>query len=141
MVEINNKAGYELDIDSVRIVVEKVLKHFNREEFNVSLALVDDSEIQELNKTYRGKDESTDVLSFPAETEELKDYFLGEIVINYQQTKRQAKDFDNSPKQEFVFILVHGLLHLLGYEDESREDREKMIKTGEDLIKELSISI
>ncbi|HMB65813.1 MAG TPA: rRNA maturation RNase YbeY, partial [Patescibacteria group bacterium] len=80
----------------------------------------------------------TDVLSFPAE--EPGD-FLGEVIINYQQVSRQAPDFDSSPREELVFILVHGLLHLLGYTDDTEETKREMIELGQKLIRELNISL
>ncbi len=141
MVEINNKAGYELDIESLRQVVFRFLKHYQKENLEVSIALVDDEEIRNLNKVYRGKNLSTDVLSFPADKEDLVDNFLGEVIINYQEITRQAQDFGQSPEKELVFILVHGLLHLLGHQDQTQAEREKMIQVGQDVIKRLNLSI
>ncbi|SRR6056297_701129 len=138
MVEINNKADYDLDISRIKRAVEKFLLYFQKEKAEVSVALVDDPEIRELNKIYRGKDRPTDVLSFPAE--EPGD-FLGEVIINYQQVSRQAPDFDSSPREELVFILVHGLLHLLGYTDDTEETKREMIELGQKLIRELNISL
>jgi probable rRNA maturation factor len=56
--------------------------------------------------------------------------YIGEVLINYDRIKEQAKSFDNTDKEELYFILVHGLLHLLGYKDEKDEDKEEMIKLG-----------
>lgn len=138
MVEINNKADYDLDVSQIRQIVEKFLVYFHQEKAEVSVALVDNPEIRELNKAYRGKDQPTDVLSFPAEE---PDNFLGEVIINYQQVSRQAPDFDNSPQEELVFILIHGLLHLLGYTDDTEESKQEMVELGGKIIRELNISL
>lgn len=138
MIEINNKAGFDIDLDKVKRVVKKFLDYYKLKGYKVSIALVDDKEIREINKNYRNLDFVTDVLSFSSSEEEKEEEkFLGEILINYNQTKRQASSFGHTPWEEFVFILVHGLLHLLGYDDSSEEDKEKMISLGEKIIKKI----
>mgnify|MGYP000261682459 CR=1 FL=1 len=136
MVEINNKAEYSVDIERLRRTAEKFLQHFQKQDRDISLALVGDEEIRELNRVYRGLDKPTDVLAFPEEEEEGS---LGEIIIDYDQVARQAPKFSQTPEEELVFILVHGLLHLLGYSDYTEEDKNNMIQLGRDLIKELDL--
>ena len=129
-IEINNQAGYKIDLRPVKKVISafgRVYKITNKE---LSLAFVSDAEIKKLNFTYRGLNNITDVLSFSGDNEN-----LGEIIIDYNQIKRQAGDFKNSAEKELIFILVHGLLHLIGYDDKTDADREKMIKIGEKFIK------
>ena len=92
--------------------------------------MVGDKTIRKLNKIYRHKDKTTDILSFDGE-----DDFLGEIIINYAQIKRQAKKFNNTVKKELMFILAHGLLHLIGYDDKDEKGRLKMEKLGNEFIK------
>ena len=138
MIEINNKAGFDIDLDNVKRVVKKFLDYYKLKGYKVSIALVDDEEIREVNKNYRNSDSTTDVLSFSSSEEEKKEEkFLGEILINYNQTERQAPSFNHTPWEEFVFILVHGLLHLLGYDDSNEKDKEKMISLGEEVIKKI----
>ena len=129
-VEINNKTKSRIDLLLIKRVTEKFLRTYKKIGFNVSIALVGDKKIRELNKNYRKINEVTDVLSFPGEEK-----FLGEIIIDYSQIKRQAKKFGNKPKDELIFILVHGLLHLLGYNDKSEAGRKKMEKLGNEFIK------
>lgn len=129
-IEINNLTKEKIDLKLIKkvvIVFSRVYKIKNKE---LSLAFVSDAEIKKLNLTYRGLNKVTDVLSFDGD-----DKSLGEIIISYNQIKRQAGDFNNSAKKELVFILTHGLLHLLGYDDKTDKDREKMIKMGEQFIK------
>lgn len=81
----------------------------------ISVSLVDDKEIRELNKKHRDKDYATDVLSFNI-NEEMEDgrFYLGDIVVNKEQAERQAKDYDNSLEEEIADLVAHGMLHLLG---------------------------
>jgi len=81
----------------------------------ISVSLVSDSDIHSLNKKYRDKDESTDVLSFEiGESMENGTYHLGDIVVNKDQAQRQAKEYENSFEEEIAELVEHGVLHLLG---------------------------
>lgn len=138
-VEINNKTKSHIELHLVKKTVEKFLEYYNLERKNVSIAFVGDKTIKLLNKKYRNKDSVTDVLTF-ANNDDFgvdSEDSLGEIVIDYQQIKRQAKEFSKTPSAELIFILVHGLLHLLGYNDETEEARIEMINLGENFIAKL----
>jgi len=130
IIEINNKTRSNISEKTVRKVVEKFLEKNRKTGKEVSIVFVGDKAIRRINKEFRGKDKVTDVLSFEGE-----ENFLGEILIDYAQIRRQAKKFGNSAKDELVFILVHGLLHLIGHEDETEKGRKKMERLGEDFIK------
>lgn len=132
MIEINNKTRSNIDLKLIKKVGEKFLDIKRKKKYKVSIAFVGDKKIRELNQKYRGINKVTDVLTFAGE-----DNFLGEIIINYSQIKKQAKRFSNSIKQELIFILVHGLLHLLEYEDDTVKKKEHMIKMGEKIISQL----
>ncbi len=132
MIEINNQSRSQINLKLVQKISEKFLKHFHHSSYDVSIAFVGDRKIRKLNKVYRGIDRVTDVLAFPGEGK-----FLGEIILNYAQIKRQAKRFDNTPKQELIFILIHGLLHLLGYEDKTKKGKDEMLKLGREVINKI----
>ena len=132
MVEINNKTKSKINLSLVKKTVNKFLRKHKLSKKEVSVAFVGEARMQELNKRYRKKDKVTDVLSFSGENS-----FLGEIIINYPQIKQQAKKFNNKSDQELVFILVHGLLHLIGYDDKTETGRKKMEKLGKDFIKSI----
>ncbi|MDD5072093.1 MAG: rRNA maturation RNase YbeY [Patescibacteria group bacterium] len=134
VVEINNKTGSRIDLSLVQEAGEKFLRAHKKFDYSVSLAFVGDKKIRQLNKKYRGIDRVTDILSFPGE-----DKFLGEIIIDYSQIKRQAKELGNKPKDELVFILAHGLLHLLGHDDKTEAGRKKMEKLGNKFIKSIKL--
>jgi probable rRNA maturation factor len=131
MVEINNKTKSRIDLNMVRAAADFFLKYHDIGRKEVSIAFVGDRAMKKLNRQYRGLDCPTDVLSFAGE-----DDFLGEIIIDYAQIKKQAKQYSHSLREELVMILVHGLLHLLGYNDETENKRLRMIAKGEKIIEE-----
>lgn len=97
----------------------------------LSISFVDSDEIRELNHAYRGKDEATDVLSFPQEEslEALKKQsyqVLGDIVINMDRVRQQADEFGHSLRRELVYLSLHSFYHLLGYDHEEEEEKKHM---------------
>jgi probable rRNA maturation factor len=130
MVEINNTTKNKVPVKFLSNIAKNFLKLCKLEDFDVSIAIIGDSEIQKLNKKYRKIDCPTDVLSFEGE-----EGLLGEIIMDFEQIKRQALEKGVAIKYELAYILIHGLLHLTGYDDEREEDRMEMISIGEKLIK------
>jgi probable rRNA maturation factor len=93
----------------------------------VAVALIDDRAIRKLNRTYRGKDKPTNVLSFPAgEAGEGKTLALGDIAIALGTVKREAKAQEKTLGDHVTHLMVHAVLHLLGYDHESDPDAEHM---------------
>lgn len=139
MVEINNKANIDLDLGRIKKITEQFLADQNLNKFEVSLAFISDQEMEKINQTYRGATGPTDVLSFSStEEEKEKENFLGEILLDWEQIKRQARELGKPKEEELIFILIHGLLHLLGYNDESKEEKENMLKLGQEIINRLN---
>ncbi len=93
----------------------------------VSIAFVYDSEIQDLNKTWRNKNSATDVLSWPAvNTDEPLEPFLGDIAISLDTAGRQAATRTWGIEDEVSLLAVHGFLHLLGHDDDEDDDAARM---------------
>jgi probable rRNA maturation factor len=105
----------------------------------LSLVFCDDEAIKELNNEYRGKDEATDVLSFPIELENFvpEIRMIGDIVISTETAIRQANDYNHSAEAEIVILLIHGLLHLHGYDHIEENDRVKMRARETEVLKYL----
>jgi probable rRNA maturation factor len=115
----------------------------------MGLVITDSKTIQKLNKTYRGEDQPTDVLAFhmsPETSQESELHFvgppdgvrhLGEVVISYPQAVRQAQEQGHSVAQELAFLIVHGVLHLLGYDDELPEEKRQMEAKAIEIMKRL----
>jgi len=130
-IEINNRTKSRIALPALESAAAAFARaHKLKGDKELSVALVGDAEIKKLNRIYRGLNSPTDILSFAGEGG-----YLGELVIDYEQIKRQAKRFGNSAKQELIFIFVHGLLHLLGYDDKTEPERREMIERGERFIK------
>lgn len=136
MIDINNINKDKISVKALEEIGNFVLKKYQKEDYLISLAFVSRNKIKELNRDYRNLDKITDVLSFPASKKEKKDKYLGEIVISCWQIKKQAKELKNSFKYELFFIFIHGILHLLGHNDENEKSKQAMIKLGEELILE-----
>ncbi len=123
----------------VRDIAGKLLDIQGLEGVEVSIYLTDDETIRLLNKNFRGKDKATDVLSFTY-NEQVGGYkLLGEIAISIDTAKRQAKELGHSLEEEIKRLLVHGFVHLLGYDHELGEEEEKQFMELEKrLIESLS---
>lgn len=112
------------------------------EEFDLSLIIVGSKKIKEINRNYRKKDQVTDVISFVC-IDGKEEYFfeenynLGDVFINVDRVKSQAKDYKHSIKREFCFLFVHGLLHLLGYDHMNKKDEKKMFSIQKKIIGDL----
>ena len=93
----------------------------------ISVTLVTDDAIAEINREHRGKDMPTDVLSFPLEPEPFAhERLLGDIVISIDTARRQASDYDAPLQREIYRLLIHGLLHVLGHDHEEAAERARM---------------
>jgi rRNA maturation RNase YbeY len=96
-----------------------ILQLVREEEAELSIALVGDAEMQKLNADYRQKNYPTDVLSFPVdENLPIKPRLLGDVIISVDKARRQAKERGKTLDQEMTTLLIHGVLHLLGYDHE-----------------------
>jgi len=122
MLTINNLTKDRIDRKLFGKVAKIVLKGENIRTGEVlSVIFVTEEKIQELNKKYRKKNKPTDVLSFVGDED------LGEIVICLKQVKKNSIEFKSNFKKESSFILIHGILHLLGYDHEgTKKEAEKM---------------
>lgn len=130
-VDITNR-GYRKKIPARRVkkIAQRILKLLNQNHVDLSLALVGNREIQELNARYRKKDEPTDVLSFPSgEIHPTGIQILGDVVISVEQAEKQARKRKKTLTEEVERLLIHGILHLLGY-DHERSQKEAKIMRG-----------
>lgn len=122
--------------------ISKTLEWENFEgKAEVSVTLVDSEEIRRLNSEYRGVDRETDVLSFPLEEEEFpgqKITFLGDVIVCPKVIFSQAKDFGTSYRQEFCLMVIHSVLHLLGYDHMEEEEKKEMFCKQEKILYTLS---
>lgn len=130
-----------------QIKIGEALK--NEAEIEVSFLLTNDEEIQNLNKIYRKKDKPTNVLSFPAidpatiENDEfLEENFLplGDIILSFQTIKKEAKEQNKTFNNHLTHLIIHSLLHLIGYDHETKAEAKIMEQLEIDLLKKLAIN-
>ena len=117
----------------------------------VSLTIVGEDEIQNLNREYRENDSVTDVLSFPMfeSAEDLKaelsdgereEILIGDVVICYEQAMRQAEEYETGSKRELLYLFVHSMMHLLGYDHMNEEDKALMREHEEAVLNAMGIN-
>ena len=100
------------------------------------MLFTDDETMRGLNSAYRKVDAPTDVLAFPQESDagEPGETVLGDVVISVETARRQAEEVGRPMHSEVELLLAHGILHLLGYSDESRAERDEMMKKAEEFL-------
>lgn len=149
---IDNRTNFELT-DEIKEMLEKVcLKSLQYEEFNedceISLSIVTNDEIHDINKQFRNIDSPTDVLSFPqltfeegeeADVNENGEIVLGDIIISIDRAKEQAEEYGHSLKRELAFLSVHSMLHLMGYDHMVPEEEEDMFRRQKEILIEAGI--
>lgn len=126
------------------IIVETLYYEGYDDNYEVSLSFVDNEEIHELNREYRGVDRATDVLSFPLLTDdfdvEVEEESLGDIVISLERALEQSEEYDHSFEREVCFLVCHSMFHLLGYDHDTEENTKDMRKREEDVLNKLNIT-
>ncbi len=126
-------------------VVEHVLSDMENvpaAPMEVALVFINDADIRELNAQYRGKDKPTNVLSFASEDELLPGMpaVLGDVILSYDTVRREAAEQDKTVRDHTTHLIVHGLLHLLGYDHEQDDEAEEMEAREVELLAGLGIA-
>ena len=133
----------EVDPQRLRARAEAVLRALDREEAELSVALLDDPEMAALNAEYRGAERPTDVLSFSLTEGEHTGFrggLLGDVVIGLAVAERQAREQRVPLDDELARLLIHGVLHLLGHDHEEPEEARRMREEEERLWKAIATS-
>lgn len=120
---------------AIRHAVKETLRYENlTKSVEISLTCCSNEDIRRLNRLHRNKDKETDVLSFPLyegrqeiDSEMLEPVMLGDVVISYEFTEKQAREFGHSTEREIVFLTIHSILHLLGYDHEKSADEDEVM--------------
>jgi len=123
MIGINNLVANPIDKNLVKKICGEILKGEKKKKTELSVVFLSPGRIKKLNKEYRKKNRPTDVLSFLYNKKE------GEIVICPEEVKKNAKRYNSTFKREMARVLIHGLLHLFGYNHEkSKKEAQSMEK-------------
>lgn len=144
-----DEEGFAGEKDSIELIKETVdaaaRLHSIADDVSVSITLVDEAEIQEINRDYRGVDKVTDVISFAlSEGDEPEitgggEELLGEIVICLEVAIRQAEEYGHSAARELSYLTAHGMLHLLGYDHIDDNDKAIMRVEEEKIMKAMGL--
>ncbi len=120
----------------IKNLAKEILDFLGEDNVELSITLTDNETIQALNKEWRGKDKPTDVLSFPINEKPpgYKYHLLGDVVISLPFAKKQAEEIGLTYKEEILRLLIHGILHLLGYDHERSEEEAKIMFDLQDKI-------
>lgn len=129
------------NISAYRTLIKDIFK-FDKSKSIMNIIFVDDNEIQRINREYRNIDRITDVISFALNDEKdflIKTEELGDIFICIDQAKRQATEYNHSLDREIGFLSVHGYLHLNGYDHQTKEEEEIMLKKQEEILENANL--
>ena len=141
-------------IDKLKIILHKAGEAEGVHEGEVAISFVDDETIRDLNKTYRGLDKATDVLSFAMneeaedeltivyedEDEEPEGKLLGDIIISVPRARAQSEEYGHSLEREIGFLFVHGFLHLIGYDHQDEASEKEMFDKQERILAEVGLT-
>lgn len=119
----------------IKRALTEIAKFEDIDACEVSILLTDDAAIQILNRDYRGKDKPTNVLSFSQDD----DVLLGDVAMAYETLAREAVEQEKTFEQHFTHLLVHSVLHLLGYDHEEKHDQKDMEQQEIDILHGLKI--
>ena len=149
-ISINRKLKISLNKSWIRSIVLKVLKAGDIvAPVEMGLVVTDNEMVQELNRTYRDVDEPTDVLAFRMPLHKGQEtelpfvsppdgvHHLGEVVISYTQAIRQAQERGHSIERELALLIIHGVLHILGYDHEEPEEEQLMRAKEKKIMRKL----
>ena len=152
-VLIDNRTNWLLTAEYEKLFNDVAKESLKEEGFNenceISISLVDNAEIKEINRRFRHIDKETDVLSFPLltfadgekmELNENGEIILGDIIISVQKAVYQAEEYGHSLKREMAFLTAHSMLHLMGYDHMTDSEREIMFAKQEKILNNLGIT-
>ncbi|MCA9881571.1 MAG: rRNA maturation RNase YbeY [Anaerolineae bacterium] len=144
-ITIQNEKSYSIPAESLIEAAETVLRIHDAVHDELSIVITDNAEVQALNQQFRQIDAPTDVLSFPAEPlpDEFKDdtRYLGDLVIAYPYASEQAQRLNHNLEQSLMLLVVHGTLHLLGYDHDTPDNKAKMWAQQAEALTQLGVDL
>lgn len=142
MIIIENESGQVFSTGLLEHAALAVLELPGAPDGDITIALVDDLHIQELNRDFLGHDAPTDVLSFPADEvdPETGRRYLGDVVISFTRAAEQASERGHGIEAEMQLLVVHGVLHLLGHDHAGTGERERMWAAQTKVLERLGVS-
>jgi probable rRNA maturation factor len=129
-------ASLPADIAKLRTLVETVMRCYRERQATITITIVDDAEMKKVHKQFLHKDTTTDVLSFDL-TDEFEKRRVFELVVNVEMAARQALKRGHSSEAELALYITHGLLHNLGFDDDTPEHAQRMHHTEDAILDKL----
>lgn len=137
-VEVHVEGETPVSIEEIQRVVEHTLKSESMD-LDLSVAIVDDTAIHRVNKEFLNHDCPTDVISFDLRGDE--GGTDGELIVSYTTALREAAERGGDPAAELLFYCVHGVLHLIGWNDGSPDERQAMLERQATLLREVGYEV
>ncbi len=140
-IEITNlQKLYRVNTRKIKDLVKNVLKA-EKKDAELNIVFTDNKKIKEMNRTFLGHNYATDVLSFAYHETDYRDGVTGEIIISVEMALKLAKKHEYPAEGEIALYLIHGLLHLLGYDDKRKSDAKKMHQREWEILSDLGYSV
>lgn len=139
-VEVVSHLDGEFPVDLLEKAVRQLLTEQRVPRAEISVAIVDDPTIHQLNRQFLEHDYPTDVLTFPLESPEENGLLAGEIIVSWDTARKNAEELGLSAEGELLLYVVHGTLHLLGFDDTSEEAESEMRAAERACLKSLGFA-
>lgn len=143
-IQINKKFKENISSNILEEISQKIFSFLEIEpQSDLSILIDTDSVLKRLNRLYRGYDQPTDVLSFESDeiNPETGTRFLGDVAISFPTAERQAAEAKHPVENEIILLLVHAVLHLTGYDHNTKEEKQQMWAEQQSVLEYLGIKI
>jgi probable rRNA maturation factor len=141
----NRQNKYKISMTKIHQKATDILNALDYHDAELSILIVDDPQIEILNKKYLRRSGPTNVIAFPMRTDPFSNInpeLLGDVVISIETAEKEGTTIGISTEERFIQLLVHGILHLLGYDHEtSEEEAEKMEKKSNEILKLINLEV
>jgi probable rRNA maturation factor len=147
LVDVHTEGEWSIDETNLRRAAMGTLIHQNILSGEIAVVISDDQALQALNRRYRDVDAPTDVLAFPNEGRGPfvgaagQPRYIGDVIISYPRAAGQAAEAGHSTQAELMLLVVHGVLHLLGYDDQEEPERVRMWEVQEAILNALGVDV
>ncbi len=136
---LNRQRAFKVSHSTLRRVAKCVLGRFGEDRSSLSIVLVDDETIARYNRQYLSHEGPTDVISFPQREGEVASPHqgvLGDVMVSVERAHHQAQEYRHTLEEEVALLVIHGILHLLGWDDQTPQERREMEEEQERLLRE-----
>jgi probable rRNA maturation factor len=127
----NRNSKRRIDLGKIKKAAGKVLRLLKKKDSELNIVFLSNQKIRAINRRYLGKDISTDVIAFPGD---IARRFLGDIAVSTDKAAQNAKKYGNSFIEEVALYVIHGILHLTGYDDRGKKDTKAMRRKEDELF-------